>query len=125
MNHQNIIFANIISSVCPFPSYDLLLCHHTIFPNFVWNICTCANINVFPLLQSNISDMLLPCPHVHIQITVDASESESEVAQSCLALCDPMDCSLPHSSSIHGIFQARVMEWVAIFFSRGSSQPRD
>ena len=35
-----------------------------------------------------------------------------------------MDCSLP-GSSIHGIFQARVLEWVAIFFSRGSSQPRD
>ena len=51
-------------------------------------------------------------------------ESESEVAQSCLTLCDPMDCSLP-GSSIHGIFQARVLEWVAISFSRGSSQPRD
>ena len=40
-------------------------------------------------------------------------ESESEVAQSCPTLCDPMDCSLP-GSSIHGIFQARVLEWVAI-----------
>ena len=41
--------------------------------------------------------------------------SESEVAQSCPTLCDPMDCSLPRSS-IHGIFQARVLEWVAISF---------
>ena len=49
---------------------------------------------------------------------------ESEVAQSCPTLCDPMDCSLP-GSSIHGIFQARVLEWVAISFSRRSSQPRD
>ena len=48
----------------------------------------------------------------------------SEVAQSCPTLCDPMDCSLP-GSSIHGIFQARVLEWVAISFSRGSSQPED
>ena len=48
----------------------------------------------------------------------------SEVAQSCLTLCDPMDCSLPHSS-IHGIFQARVLEWIAISFSRGPSRPRD
>ena len=40
-----------------------------------------------------------------------------------LTLCDPMDCSLP--GSIHGIFQARVLDWVAIFFSRGSSQPGD
>ena len=39
--------------------------------------------------------------------------SESEVAQSCLTLCDPMDCSLPHSS-VHGILQARILEWVAI-----------
>ena len=39
-------------------------------------------------------------------------------------LCDPMDCSLP-GSSVHGIFQARVLEWVAISLSRGSSWPRD
>ena len=48
---------------------------------------------------------------------------ESEVAQSCLTLCNPIDCSLP-GFSIHGIFQARVLEWVAISFCRGSSQPR-
>ena len=48
----------------------------------------------------------------------------SEVAQSCLTLCDPMDCSLP-GSSIRGIFQARILEWVAISFSRRSSWPRD
>ena len=47
----------------------------------------------------------------------------SEVAQSCLTLCDPMDCSLP-GSSVHVIFQARVLEWVAISFTRGSSHPR-
>ena len=44
-------------------------------------------------------------------------KSESEVAQSCLTLSDPMDCSLP-GSSVHGIFQARVLEWGAIAFSR-------
>ena len=43
-------------------------------------------------------------------------KSESEVAQSCLTLSDPMNCSLP-GSSIHGIFQARVLEWGAIAFS--------
>ena len=48
----------------------------------------------------------------------------SEVAQSCLTLCNPMDCSLP-GSSVHGIFQARILEWVVISFSRGSSRPRD
>ena len=44
-------------------------------------------------------------------------KSESEVAQSCLTLSDPMDCS-PPGSSVHGIFQARVLEWGAIAFSR-------
>ena len=43
-------------------------------------------------------------------------KSESEVTQSCLILCDPMDCSLP-GSSVHRIFQARVLEWGAIAFS--------
>ena len=48
----------------------------------------------------------------------------SEVAKSCPTLCDPMDCSLP-GSSVHGIFHARVLEWVAISVPRGSSQPKD
>ena len=52
------------------------------------------------------------------------SLSESEVAQSCPTLCNPMDCS-PPGASIHGIFQARVLEWIAISFSRMSSRPRD
>ena len=46
------------------------------------------------------------------------------VAQSCPTLGNPMDGGLP-SSSIHGIFQARILEWIAIPFSRGSSQLRD
>ena len=48
--------------------------------------------------------------------------SEVEVAQSCLTLCDPMDCSLP-ASSVHGIFQAIVLEWIVISFSRGLPDP--
>ena len=50
------------------------------------------------------------CPNVH--------------AQSCPTLCDPRDYSLP-GSSVHGIFQAMILEWVAICYSRGSSWPRD
>ena len=50
-------------------------------------------------------------------------KSESEVAQSCLTLSDPMDCS-PPGSSIHGIFQARVLEWVAIAFSNIKGAPK-
>ena len=48
------------------------------------------------------------------------SESESKVAQSCLTLCNPLDYSLL-GSSIHGIFQARVLEWGAIAFSKEAS----
>ena len=46
------------------------------------------------------------------------------VTQSCLTLCNPVDCS-PPGSSVHGIFQAGILEQLPIFYSRGSSQPRD
>ena len=73
--------------------------------------------NLEPIIQSEVSqkERYKYCMKV---------KSESEVAQSCPTLFDPMDCSLP-GSSIHGIFQARVLEWAAISFSRRSSQPRD
>ena len=45
-------------------------------------------------------------------------------AQSCPTLCNPIDCSLP-GPSVHGLFQARILEWVVISYSRGSSPPRD
>ena len=51
-------------------------------------------------------------------------KSGSEVALSCLTLCNPLDCS-PPGSSVHGIFQARILEWGAISFSRRSSRLRD
>ena len=52
--------------------------------------------------------------------SIGNTRKESEVAQSCPTLCDPMDCSLP-GSSVHGIFQARILELVAIPFSRRAS----
>ena len=51
-------------------------------------------------------------------LKVTEGEGEGEVTQSCPTLCDPVD-------SVHGILQARILEWVTISFSRGSSQPRD
>ena len=76
----------------------------------------------------------LPCPWdspgkntgvgCHFLLQWMKVKSESEVAQSCPTLCNPMDCSLP-GSSVHGIFQARILERVAISFSRGTSRPRD
>ena len=53
---------------------------------------------------------------------IEVGENESEVAQSCPTLCNPMDCSL-QGSSLHGILQARILEWIAYPFSRGSSDP--
>ena len=70
----------------------------------------------------------LPLHHVTEWLAIPqqakVKESEIEVTQSCLTLRDPVDYSLP-VSSIHGILQARILEWAAISFSRGSSQPRD
>ena len=53
-----------------------------------------------------------------------AAAAAAKSLQSCPTLCNPVDCSLP-GSSIHGILQARILERVAISFSRGSSRPRD
>ena len=59
----------------------------------------------------------------HFLLQCRKVKSESEVAESCLTLSNPMDCSLP-GSSVHAFLQARILEWVAISFSRGSSRPR-
>ena len=55
---------------------------------------------------------------------VEVAAAAAKSLQSCLTLCDPIDGS-PPGSSVHGIFQARILEWDAISFSRGSSLPRD
>ena len=62
------------------------------------------------------ASMLYDSSYVHLCVHV--------VIKSCLTLCDPVDCS-PPGSSVHGILQARVLEWVAIPSPRGSSQPRE
>ena len=70
------------------------------------------------------SDMQMPPPYGRKWRGTKKPLSDSEVAQSCPTLCNPMDCSLL-GSSVHGIFQAIVLEWIAISFSSGSSWPRD
>ena len=59
----------------------------------------------------------------HHQLNRHEKWNQVKAAQSCPTLCDPMDYS-PPGSSVHGILQAKTLEWVAIAFSRGSSQPR-
>ena len=66
---------------------------------------------IFPTQELNQGPLL--CRQIRYQLSY---QKESEVAQSCPTLRDPMDCSLP-GSSVHGIFQARVLEWGAIAFS--------
>ena len=71
--------------------------------------------SLYKLIQLNFSSLEGLISQIH---------KWSEVAQSCLTLCDPMDSSLS-GSSVHGIFQARILVWVAMPFSRESSWPRD
>ena len=71
---------------------------------------------IFPTQESN--PILLHCRQVLYQLSYEGSP------KSCSTLYDPMDCS-PPGSSVHGILQARILEWITIPYSRGSSQPRD
>ena len=65
-----------------------------------------------------------PLQYSCLENPMNSMKSESEVAQSCPTLFDPMDCSLL-GCSVHGNFQAIILEWIAISFSRGSSLPKD
>ena len=84
---------------------------------------------IFPIQGSNRHLLhLLHCREILYHLSHQGShyllESENESRSSCPTLCDPMDLSLL-GSSVHEILQARILEWIAIPFSRGSSQPRD
>ena len=68
-------------------------------------------------LFSSTSSVIRESTIIYLNTTSSKYTSESEVAQSCPTLCHPMDCSLP-GSSVYGIFQTRIMEWVAISSSK-------
>ena len=72
------------------------------------------------IINSPVSKKLNRGGSLHHTCNSVITGSESEVVQSCPTLCDPVDCSLP-GSSLHGFLQAKILEWVAISFSRGSS----
>ena len=85
-----------------------------VFGKIASTMCVCVCVSIVEYLLNKISyDFLIYSLFNHV----------CSVAQSCLTLCDPMDGSLP-GSSVHGLFQARILEWVAISFCRGSSWPR-
>ena len=69
-------------------------------------------------------DHVLGIPKTEQNNLPDTVRMKVLVTQSCLTLCNPRDCS-PPGSSVLGILQARILEWVAIPFSTGSSRPRD
>ena len=77
------------------------------------HICRTAT-PLFPYPQPLLTTILLSA----------SMKAKALVIQLCPTLCDPMDCSLP-GSFVHGILQARILKWVAMPSSRGSSQPRD
>ena len=89
----------------------------------------------FPWLTCHIDSRTyhlpsIPCPYISLPwpcftfLTIHIQVCVCFVAQPCLTLCDLKDCS-PPGSSVHGTLQARILEWVAMPSSRGSSQPRD
>ena len=105
--------------------------HSSLFPSTVPSPCCCCCCSVSSVLSDSVrlhrgQPTRLPGPWdspgkntgvgCHFPLQCMKAKSESEVAQSCPILSDPMDCSLP-GSSVHGIFQARVLEWGAIAFS--------
>ena len=86
-----------------------------------------------PYRQAGLLSAMNCIPHTHSEaltstVTVSGDRALKGcyclVTKPCPTLCDPTDCSLP-GSSVHKILQARILEWVAIPFSRGSFQPRD
>ena len=84
-------------------------------PNSLW---TTVDFVYFFLAWAHVDPLQMPILWWHSCVCA------CSVTRPCLTLCDPMACNSP-GSSVHGIFQARILEWVAISFSRGSSRPRD
>ena len=88
----------------------------------IYNIKYVQEILIFviaPTLRKDLMCRLLPCNRPLLLHVCARS-----VTQLCPTVCNPTDCSLP-DSSVHGVFQARILDGVTISYSRGSSQPRD
>ena len=76
-----------------------------------------------PLMESLLS-LWVEAIFLRALSLLNKKKAKGLVAQSCLTLCHPVDCTLP-GFSVHGILQARILEWVAISFFRGSHRPKD
>ena len=95
---------------------------------YLWNLFIIQNINTAGLQfqggRKPECKMALISSYTPLVLESVVEPPECMSAQSCLTPCDPMDCS-PPGSSVYGVFQARILEWVAISSSRGSLWPRD
>ena len=108
-------YCYIFSLVCLWG--NLAVNHSSCFGSQVLCTAPCLSYLLEPYVWKLLS-------HIRLFATLRTVQWVSEVAQSCPTLCDPMDCSL-QGFCVHGIFQARVLEWVVISFSRESSWLRD
>ena len=106
------------SGECPFPGYVLTWPSLSFSPT-LWVSLSVRRSHVSSS-SSKTRDTIMMGPPTWPHLTL----VKVLVTQSCLTLCDPVDCS-PPGSSVHGLSQAGILEWVAIPFSRESSQPRD
>ena len=86
--------------------------------------CIVLKVLISYILNSPLSLLFLILLHICFYPPSINSKAKVKVAPWSPTLCDPTDCSLP-VSFVHGLLQARILEWVAVPFSRGSSQPRD
>ena len=122
-----------------FPLFSLLLTsshHHSYNPqvlvieHFVFSldqVCPCSSLLSYPIIYFNralifkLLNTESESQVTQLRVTLSPALADAKSPQSCLTLSNPMDCS-PPGSSIHAIFQARVLEWGAIAFSRPSLQ---
>ena len=89
-------------------------------PSIKLDVCVHSHRCIYPAVFSGYCVDMVTLAVLNLLVPL----SESEVAQSCLTLCSPMDCS-PPGSSVHRILQARILEWAATSCSRGASRPGD
>ena len=111
-----------------FGDFHLMLCLNSKYMRIAISHFVKMQRKVFPIIVFNKNYLKglissIQC-NKDLFILIKVMAAKTQCAQSCLTLCDPMGCN-PPGSSVHRIFQARILEWVAISFSRGSSQPRD
>ena len=130
-NLHLVVLYNFDKSVFFLPSFPFWMkvcvsfcfCFTTVISHLVVNNLS-FHVSCLWIIKDHDQGTALKELHLHLALKESGSGSGSEVSQSCPTLCDPMDYSLP-GSSVHGIFQAIVLEWIAISFSRESSWPRD